>query len=72
MTVQLFKKLGKYTDKQSGKEKQFTNFYVQCGDQMIPVEVVYFPNPKCEDRDPQYAGRKSVMEAFAETLSEKE
>ena len=71
MTVQLFKKNGTYTDKE-GKEKRFTNFYVQCGDQMIDVEPKYFPNPKFDDRDPSFAGRKAVLEAFATPLPEKE
>ena len=72
MTVQLFKKYGTYTDKESGKEKRFVNFYVQCGDQMIVVEPKYFPNPKFDDRDPFFAGRKAVLEAFADILPERE
>ena len=71
MTVQLFKKVGTYKDK-DGKDKRFTNFYVQCGDQMIVVEPKYFPNPKFEDRDPGFAGRKAVLEAFADILPERE
>lgn len=67
MQVNLYKKVGKYTDK-DGKEKSFVNFYVKCGDKLIPVEVSYFPNKKCEDRDPNYSGRKEVLGAFAETL----
>ena len=70
MTVELFKKNGTYTDK-DGKEKRFTNFYVQCGDQMIVVEPKYFPNDKFEGRDPGFAGRKAVLEAFATVLPEK-
>ena len=71
MTVGLFKKKGTYKDKE-GKDEYFVNFYVQCGDQMIPVEPKYFPNSKCDDRDPTFAGRKAVLEAFAEELPEKE
>lgn len=71
MTVGLFKKKGTYKDKE-GKDKFFVNFYVECGDQMIPVEPKYFPNPKCDDRDPAFAGRKAVLEAFAEELPDKE
>ena len=67
MLVNLYKKVGKYTDK-DGKEKSFVNFYVKCGDKMIPVEVSYFPNEKCDNRDPNYSGRKEVLGAFAETL----
>ena len=71
MLVELYKKKGTYKDKETGKEKAYTNFYVKCGDQMIPVEPVYFPNAKCDGRDPGYLGRKSVLEAFAVTLPEK-
>ena len=72
MTVKFFKKTGTYNDKETGKEKRFTNFYVECGDKLIPVEPVYFPNPQLENRDPQYQGRKAVLEAFAEELPAKE
>jgi hypothetical protein len=68
MVVELYKKSGTYNDKTSGKEKRFTNFYVKCNDQLIPVEPVYFPNEKLEGRDPQYGGRKAVLEAFADEL----
>ena len=67
--VGLFKKVGKYTDKRTGKEKSFTNFYVRCGDSLIPVQVVYYEND--EGRDPHYAGRKQVLKAFAEKLPDK-
>ena len=72
MEVKLFKKIGNYTEKETGKERPFVNFYVQCGDQMIPVEPKYFPNAKCDNRDPQFGGRKAVLEAFAEVLPERE
>ncbi len=41
MQVELFKKVGKYTDK-DGKEKQSTRFYVRCGGTLVPIEVTYF------------------------------
>lgn len=71
MQVQLFKKSGKYTDKSTGKEKSFTNFYVKCGDALVPVEVCYFPQDKFDGRDPNYNGRKQVMSAFASPLPDK-
>ena len=71
MKVELFKKQGTYVDKNTNKEKQYTNFYVKCGDKLIPVEPVFFPNAALEGRDPGYSGRKSVLEAFAETLPER-
>lgn len=70
MQVQLFKKQGTYKDKE-GKEKRYTNFYLRCNDALIPIEVCYFPNDKCDGRDPQYAGRKDVMSAFAAILPDK-
>ena len=69
--VKLYKRQGTYKDKHDGKEKSFTNFYVECGDKLIPVEITYFANPEHDNRDYQYAGRKAVMEAFAETLPER-
>lgn len=76
MTIDLFKREVKYKEKkngvETGKEKTATNYFVKCGDNLIPVEVKYFPNPKCEDRDPNYAGRCAVMSAFAEELPPRE
>lgn len=69
MAVSLFKKTGKYTDKQ-GQEKSFTNFYVRCGDMLIPVQVCFFPDE--QNKDPQYSSRKAVLSAFAEILPEKQ
>lgn len=67
--VKLFKRNGTYQDK-DGKEKHYTNFYVQCGDQMISVTPTYFENE--EGRDPSYLGRKMILSAFAETLPDKD
>jgi hypothetical protein len=72
MTVNLFKKTGTYFSEKDHKDKQFTNFYIQCNDQLIPVEIKYFPNPQFQDRDPGYQGRFAVLSAFAEVLPEKE
>ncbi len=71
MQVNLLKKNGTYVDKKDGKEKRFTNFYLQCGDSLIPVEVKFFPNEET-GIDRQYAGRKEVLSAFADILPEKE
>ena len=67
--VKLFKRNGVYQDKE-GKEKKYTNFYVQCGDQLISVTPTYFEN--AEGRDPAYAGRKMVLSSYAEELPEKD
>lgn len=71
MQVQLFKKCGTYTDTKTGKEKRFTNFYLKCGDTLVPIEVCYFPKPEFDDRDPNYIGRKEVLSAFAAQLPDK-
>lgn len=72
MTVNLYKKTGTYFSEKDKKDKPYTNFYIQCNDQLIPVEVKYFPNPQFQDRDPGYQGRFSVLSAFAELLPERE
>ncbi len=72
MTVNLYKKTGTYFSEKDQKDKPYTNFYIKCNDQLIPVEVKYFPNPQFQDRDPGYQGRFAVLSAFAEPLPEKE
>jgi len=67
MLVNLYKKEGTYKDK-DGQDKRFVNFYVKCGDNLIPVEPCYFPKKEHNDKDPGYAPRKEVLKAFAETL----
>ena len=71
MTVQLFKQEGTYVDKKDGKEKPYVNFSLKCGDKLIPIEIKFFANRKCDGRDPGFSGKKEVMKAFAETLPEK-
>ena len=68
MDVKLFKKSGTYHSEKENKDKPFTNFYVKCNDQLIPVEVKYFPVKEFNDRDPRYSSRVAVMSAFAEIL----
>lgn len=63
--VELFKQTGTYVNK-DGVEKNFTNFYVKCGDELIPVTVKFFEND--EGNDPRYAPRKAVMSAFSSML----
>ena len=71
--VQLFKRKKSYKD-QEGKDKVATNFYLKCGDEgdLIAIDIHYFPNPQTDNRDPGFAGRKAVMEAFATTLPDQE
>ena len=72
MNVKLYKREGTYFSEKDQKDKHYTNFYIQCNDQLIPVEVKYFPNPKTDNRDLGYQGRFAVMSAFAEALPEKD
>ena len=39
--VKLWKKQAQYVDK-DGQERTATNFFVQCGGIMVPVEVKFF------------------------------
>lgn len=64
--IKLYHKKATYTA-QDGKERNVTNFYLQLGNQRIPIEVKYFPNKETQ-RDDQYASRKLVMLAFSEEL----
>ncbi|MGN1051891.1 MAG: hypothetical protein ACI4SH_00715 [Candidatus Scatosoma sp.] len=68
--VKLLKRKVPYVDKE-GKDRIATNFFLSCGDVMIPIEVKYFEN-KETGRDDRYLERKTVLSAFAETLPEKE
>ena len=65
--VKLVKKSTTYNDK-DGTKKRGTNFYVQVGDEYIPIEVVFFPNDKCEGRDPAFAQRMAILSAVAPEL----
>lgn len=67
--VKLFKQISHY--EKDGETKTATNFFVQCGDTQIPVEVKYFEN-KETGRDNQYLGRKMVLSSYAEELPAKE
>ena len=71
MLVRLFKKESTYIDKNDGKEKKATRFYLECGNSLVPIEPTYFEDPNT-GKDAQYASRKAVMKAFAEDLPTKE
>ena len=45
MQVNLYKKVVEYTN-QDGEVKTATNYFVQCGDVLVPVEVKYFEDKK--------------------------
>lgn len=68
--VKLWKKQVQYTNK-DGEERTATNFFVACGDILVPVEVKFFED-KETGRDDHYRERKTLLTAFAETLPERE
>ena len=68
MQVNLYKKNVEYT--KDGEVKTATNYFVQCGDVLVPVEVKYFED-KQTGEDKNYRTRRSLMSAFAETLPER-
>lgn len=70
LEVKLYKKNVKFKD-QNGEEKTGRNFYLNIGDEFVPINVCYFPNDKCEGRDPNFAGRVSLVSACAEWMPEK-
>lgn len=70
MQVNLFKRRVPYVDKKDGKEKIATNFYVDCGGILVPVEAKYFED-KETGRDDRYMERKTLLSAFAETLPDR-
>ena len=63
MSIKLYKKEGTYFDKEAKKDKPYTNYYVSCNGNMIPVQVKYFPNDNFGGRDPGYSARVAVMSA---------
>ena len=69
MQVNLFKRRVPYVDK-DGENKIATNFFVSCGDILVPVEVKYFEN-KETGRDDRYMERKMLLSAFADTLPDR-
>ena len=65
--VKLVKKRTTY-EKQDGTKQRGTNLYLQVGSEYIPIEVVFFPNDKCEGRDPAFAQRMAILSAVAPEL----
>lgn len=69
MQVELMKKESPYKDK-DGNEKLGTSFYLQCGNQIIGIEPVYYGKENKPDKG--YIARKSVLSAFSSELPPKE
>ena len=70
MQVKLYKRNVEYTTKE-GEVKKITNYFVECGDVLIPVEVKFFEDKKTGE-DKNYRTRRTLMSAFAEELPERE
>ena len=68
----LYKKTGTYFSKEKNKDVPFTNFYIKANDELIPIEVKYFPNPKTDNRDLGYSKRMAILSFIAETLPDKD
>ena len=68
--IKLVKKSTTY-EKQDGTKQRGTNLYLQVGSEYVPIEVVFFPNDKCEGRDPAFAQRMAILCAVAEELPPK-
>ena len=71
MLVELMKKSNTYKDK-DGKEKVGTSFYIQCGDQVIGIEPVYYGKESNPDRVNSYPreifGYRSSEELYQDEL----
>ncbi len=69
LPVQLFKREGTYVDSE-GETRRFTNYEIMCGDDPIPVEVVF--NGNGEGKDPMYGINRRILSAFAELRPERQ
>ncbi len=69
MQVNLIKIETQYVDKKdNNKTKTATSFFVECGDELIGVQVVYYKNKNGEP-DKTYLSRKAILSAFASPMS---
>ena len=68
--VSLLKKKGSYIDTKTNEEKTVTNYFVRCGDVLVPIEVKYFES-KETGKDDRYRERRVLLSAFAEELPDK-
>lgn len=69
MMVKLFKRNVEYTTA-TGEVKTATNYFLQCGDVLVPIEVKFFAD-KATGEDKNYRTRRTLMSAFAEKLPER-
>lgn len=69
MEVKLRSETGTYKNKE-GEERTYVNFFLEGGTVRVPIEVKYFGTT--DKPDPNYAGRKLVLQGWAEPLPPKE
>ena len=69
MQVELFKRVHTYKNA-NGEEKTGMNFYIRCGEALVPIDVRFFKGQ--DGRDQGYQGRKMILSSFATILPEKE
>lgn len=67
LEVKLLKQKSSYV--KDGEQKTAINFFIDCGDERIPVEVKFFPG--IDGKDKAFVSRKRVLSAFAESLPDK-
>ena len=60
------------TYNQNDVDKRAINYFIQVNDQLIPIQVKYFPNEKFGGRDPGYQRRVAALSIIAEPLPVKE
>ncbi len=72
ISVEVKIKKREVTYQKDGVDKRATNFFLQLNDQLIPIEVKYFPQDKFNGRDPGYQGRVAALSLVAEFLPEKD
>lgn len=65
--VTLLKQNVKYV--KDGEGKTAINFFLQCGNERVPIEIKYFEGE--DGKDKFYLARKTLLGAFAELLPEK-
>lgn len=71
MTIEVKLVKRNVTYQKDGKDQKGVNLYLQVGNEYVPIEVIYFPNEKCEGRDPAYAQRMAILCAVAEEMPPK-
>ena len=70
LELKLLKQKRTYKDSK-GEEKSVWDFFIKCGDKLVPIDARYFKG-KNGEKDTKYAGRRDVLYSFAEVLPSKE